>query len=61
MTTKVMASFPALMKLAGDVGRAKKSGNPARLREAERLLDDYVEICRKSDGMITGATYGDMR
>ena len=49
------------MKLAGDVGRAKKSGNPARLREAERLLDDYVEICRKSDGMITGATYGDMR
>jgi len=60
MTTRVMASFPALMRLAGDVGRAKKSGNPTKLRGAEKFLDDYVEVCRKSDGMITGATCGDM-
>jgi len=57
---KVVASFSTLMKLAKEVGDARRSGDKERLAEAERAHDAYKEICLKADELHTGYRYGDL-
>ena len=47
----VTTSFLVLMRLAYDVGRAKKSGNVEALAEAEKKLKEYEDLCKQADNM----------
>ena len=57
MTIKIITSFETLMKYAGALGKAKKSGNIKEIKDAQKQLDDYKEICLKSDEMSTGINF----
>lgn len=57
---KIVANFQTLMKLAKEVGDAKRSGDEQRLAQAERAHNAYKEICVKADELHTGYTYGDL-
>lgn len=57
---KIVASFQTLIKLAKEVGDAKRSGDKQRLADAERAHEAYKEICLKADELHTGYTYGDL-
>ena len=57
---KVVASFSTLMKLAKEVGDARRSGDKKRIEAAEQAHDAYKEICLKADEMHTGYRYGDL-
>lgn len=52
------ASFQELMRLAGAVGKAKKSGDPAAIAKAEAEHDAYHKICMQADSLSLGCTYG---
>ena len=61
MSLKVVTSLKTLMILANELGKARLSGDPERIKEAEKKHDDYVEIIKKSDMMTTGLTFGDLK
>ncbi len=60
MNTNTTADFRVLMQLAGDVGRAKKSGDADAIKIAQEAHDRYHELCLQSDQMILGCTHGAM-
>jgi len=60
MSLRVVTSLKTLMILANELGKARLSGDPERIEEAEKKHDDYVEIIKKSDMMTTGLTCGDL-
>ena len=47
----VVTSFLVLMRLAYDVGQAKKARDPERLRKAEENLAEYEALCKTADRM----------
>jgi len=55
---KVQTDFRVLMAHAVEVGRAKTSGDPQRLANAEKAHDAYRELCLMADSMSLGRTYG---
>ena len=50
---KVVTSLTTLMCLAVGVGKARSSGDSAKLEEAEKELKAYEDLVRKSDEMFT--------
>ena len=48
---KVIASFHVLMNLAGNLGRARLSGDIDKIKEAEKEHDEYRDVCLKADLM----------
>ena len=57
---KIVTSLATLFKYAGELGEAKKSGDAARIAEAERRHEAYRQMCLKSDEIITGYRHGDL-
>lgn len=57
---KVYTSLHTLMKLAYELGQARKSGDEERIREAEKRHDEYRDLCLESDAMVTGITVGEL-
>jgi hypothetical protein len=60
MTIKTVTSFARLMQLAGELGRAKKAGDPERITAAQRAHDEYKDLALRSDEMLLHCTYGDL-
>ena len=52
MSIKVVTNFGELMRLARLLGDAKLSGDIERIKEAERNLKSYEELCKKSEMQI---------
>ena len=52
---KTYVTFSALMHYACQLGQARKSGDRERIEKAQREHDEYVDLCRRSDGMIVAA------
>lgn len=48
---EIITSFLILMRLAYDVGQAKKADNPAKVLEAEQKLKEYEDLCKQADKM----------
>ena len=57
---KIVTSLATLFKYARELGEAKKSGDAARIAEAERRHEAYRQMCLKSDEIITGYRHGDL-
>lgn len=51
---KVVTFWHTLMKLAKEVGEAKRSRDPERTRKAEEEHDAYKQLCLESDEMAIG-------
>ena len=60
MSVKIVASFSVLMSLAGELGRAKKSGDHEAIKAAQAAHDVYKDICLKADSVSLNVTYGDL-
>lgn len=57
---RVVASTGTLLRLAAELGKARKVGDPQGIQEAQKRHDDYLEVCRRADEMSTGMTRGDL-
>lgn len=58
---KIITSMPELMRLAGELGRAKKSGDVEAIKIAKTKHDDYKDIClNHSVEMTLGMTFGEL-
>lgn len=49
---EIVVSWQTLIMYARELGQARLSGDPERIREAKKRHDDYVAICKKADRMI---------
>lgn len=49
---KVMVCWSTLLKYAKELATAEKSGNPDLIAVTKKRHDDYVEVCKESDGMV---------
>ena len=58
---RIVTDFRVLMKLAKELGDARKSGDESRIKQAKLAHDEYRDLCLSSDEMVTGLTYKDMR
>jgi hypothetical protein len=58
---KVICSVGELIRVAGELGRARMSGDAARIAEAQARHDDYVKVCLESDEMSLGMTIGELQ
>lgn len=54
----VATDFRELMRLAWNLGKAKKSGNKKAIEKAQNEHDSYRDLCLKADQMNLGCTYG---
>ena len=57
---KVVTSLGTLMLLAVEVGKARLSGDPVRLEEAEKELKIYENLVKKSDETLTHMTFSQL-
>lgn len=57
---EVVTSFEMLMKLAGEVGKARQFGNEEELEIAIQKHEDYKQMCLKSDRICLGMTVGEL-
>lgn len=48
---EIVTSFSTLMKLAHELGQAKKSKDPERIKKAQERHDAYRDLCLKADRM----------
>jgi hypothetical protein len=55
---RLVTSFQTLMRLAHELGKARKSGDDKRIREAQRAHDEYRDLCLVSDEMVLDCTSG---
>lgn len=60
MTIKTVTYLPTLMMYAKELGEAKLSKDPERIRKAQEQHDQYQELCLQSDEMLLGANLGDL-
>ena len=60
MSIKTVASFHILMSLAAELGAAKKSGDPTRIKQAVEAHDAYKEICLAADELMLHKTLGEL-
>jgi hypothetical protein len=49
---KTIANFGILMRLAKELGKAKKSGDKKRIKKAKEDHDAYAKICKEADELI---------
>ena len=56
MPIQTFTSFDVLMKLAGAVGEAKKTGDTILIERAEAEHEAYKKLCLTADGMSLGST-----
>ena len=49
---EVVVSWQTLIMYAKELGQARLSGDPERIRKAKERHDDYVAVCKKADRMI---------
>ena len=47
---QIITSIKTLMMLASNVGKARKTGDKAKIEEAILKLKQYEDIIKKSDG-----------
>ena len=52
----VVTSFTVLMRLAYDVGQAKREKDPKKLEQAEERLAAYEQLCKDADQVSLGVT-----
>jgi hypothetical protein len=45
MAVKIVTNFSHLMQLASALGKAKKAGNAAEIKEAQETHDSYHALC----------------
>lgn len=57
---KIVTSLSTLMLLAVEVGKARLSGDPVRLEEAEKELKIYENLVKKSDEALAHMTFGQL-
>lgn len=57
---KIVTSLTTLMLLAVEVGKARSSGEPVKLEEAEKELRIYEDLVKKSDEVLTNMTFGQL-
>lgn len=57
---KIITTWSTLMKRAKDLGEAKKSGDPEKIRIAQERHDEYRDMCLKADEMILPFRVGDL-
>jgi hypothetical protein len=55
---KVITNLQTLMILASNVGKARKTGNPNKIKEAQEELRAYEDFVRGSDEMLTNLACG---
>jgi hypothetical protein len=55
---KLVADFGTLLRLAREESRARASGDPARLAEAEKAHAAYRQLCLQADEMSVGQRGG---
>ena len=60
MTVEIVTDFRKLMRLAGALGQAKKSGDTEAIAKAQAAHDQYKALCLKADRMSLGMTYGQL-
>jgi len=48
------------MKLASELGKARKSGDEERIKQAKEAHDSYKELCLQSDEMQLHTTHGNL-
>jgi hypothetical protein len=60
MSITVVTNLSVLMRLARDLGQAKKSGAQVAIDEAQARHDAYKDICLKADNMATELTWGQL-
>lgn len=54
MSVRIVAFMATLMQLAGELGRARRSGDPERIAAAEAKHDAYQRVCLAADQLIGG-------
>lgn len=59
MSVKIVTNSATLSRLAFQLGKTRKEGDPERIEKAENELESYKQICLKSDEIIPGRT-GDL-
>ncbi len=52
----VVTSFAVLMRLAYDVGQAKREKDPEKLKQAKERLAAYEQLCKDADQVSLGVT-----
>jgi len=57
MSISIVCSWTTLMRYAKALGDAKKSGDIDRICEAQKVHDNYRDLCLRSDRMINGEIY----
>ena len=57
---EIVTSWQTLMLYAKELGRARLSGDEARITEAKRKHDEYRDLCLRSDRVILPCVFGDL-
>ncbi len=57
---KIVTSLATLFKYARELGEARKSGDTARIADAEKRHEAYRQMCLQSDEIITGYKHGEL-
>lgn len=57
---KLKTSWRRLMQLASEVGKAKKSGDPQRIKEAEEAHEAYRQMCLQADEIIMDSSISEI-
>ena len=53
-------TFSELFKLAHKLGQAKQTDAKEEIKKAKKIHDEYLELCRNSDGMMLQIHNGDL-
>lgn len=56
----MITSFRTLMQLAYNLGQAKKSKDIIEIEKADKLLTEYKELIKLSDGMTLNCYKNDL-
>jgi diacylglycerol kinase family enzyme len=57
MSVKIHAHFGTMLKLASALGKARQTGTPEQIAEAQAAHDSYREIILAADTTILGISY----
>jgi hypothetical protein len=58
MTVQLHAFLSTLMRYAHELGRARRSGDEAAIREARERHDRYAQLCLRDDVNLIDDTKG---
>jgi hypothetical protein len=57
---KVITSFSILIKYAHELGQARLSQDPERIKKAQEKHDVYRDLCLRADEISLNRTCGDL-